>query len=547
MTPRDYLLQKGIDFKVHGNEAIANCPFCNDKEHKFYVNINTGDYKCYHENSCGVCGSFIGLQKRFGDTPRSIITGREFSLNKKKSYTVPKVTIGNKTKPIVDYLHQRGFTDKTIEYFRIGCKSNDIVEIPYYKDGNLVNVKYRSIKEKSKMWQEKNAEQILFNRDSCSGDTLTICEGEYDCMALHQYGKSNCVSVPSGAGNFDWVENEWEFLETFKKVYICFDNDRAGNIKSPELISKIGAWKCKQVILPYKDANECLLNGVSKDKIAECFMNAVEFPPAILSSPTTFSSDIKEIFHDPNKLNGIHTPWKKLTTILGGWRNEELTIWTGRSGSGKSTMLNQIILHLAGEGINSCIASLEMPAKSYLRWAIVQYTGNYHPSDMAIDDSLKFMSNYIYIVNTHEEINESTLLEVFEYTSRKYNCKHFIIDSLLRVILEDKEEFIAQKMFVSKLVSFCKKFNCHVHLVAHPRKGMKDSDKPDKSDVKGTSSITDLAHNVISVWRPDEECSIGNKTNDVLVQVLKNRELGTLGKIRMQFNKETKRFNDMEA
>ena len=166
---------------------------------------------------------------------------------------------------------------------------------------------------------------------------------------------------------------------------------------------------------------------------------------------------------------------------------------------------------------------------------------------MAIDDSLKFMSDYIYIVNTHEEINESTLLEVFEYASRKYNCKHFIIDSLLRVILEDKEEFIAQKMFVSKLVSFCKKFNCHVHLVAHPRKGMKDSDKPDKSDVKGTSSITDLAHNVISVWRPDEECSIGNKTNDVLVQVLKNRELGTLGKIRMQFNKETKRFNDMEA
>ena len=199
---------------------------------------------------------------------------------------------------------------------------------------------------------------------------------------------------------------------------------------------------------------------------------------------------------------------------------------------------------LAGEGINSCIASLEMPAKSYLRWAIVQYQGNWNPSDSGIDSALKFMDDKLYIVNTHEEIKESDLFDVFEYAARRHNCRHMIIDSLVRVVLEEKEELEAQKAFVSKLVSFCKKFSCHVHLVAHPRKGMKDSDRPDKSDVKGNSAITDLAHNVISLWRPEDDGSNEDPHGDVLMQVLKNREIGTTGKIRMKFDKGTKRFTD---
>lgn len=548
MTPRDYLLQKGIQFKTSGHEAISNCPFCNDKERKFSVNIETGDYRCFHENTCGVSGSFIGLQKRFGDVPKSQINNRSFYTLPKKTYIQPKVTIGQISNPVMDYLKkERRFTDKTIAFFKLGAKNGDVVQIPYYKNGVLVNIKYRSIKEKHKMWQEKDSEPVLLNRDNAIGDTITITEGEFDCMALHQYGKTSCVSVPSGAGNFEWVENEWEFLENFSRVLICFDNDVAGNTKAMELVSKIGAWKCKRVVLPYKDANECLINNVPKEEIADCFANAIEFSPAILTSPIEFSREIKDIFHNPDKLNGIPTPWKKLTTVLGGWRNEELTIWTGRSGAGKSTILNQVILRLAGENVSSCIASLEMPAKSYLRWAIVQYCGNWHPSDLYIDAALQFMNDHIYVVNTHEEINETNLLDVFEYAARKHNCKHFIIDSLLRVVLEEKEELIAQKNFVSKLVSFSKKFNCHVHLVAHPRKGAKDSDKPEKADVKGTSSITDLAHNVISLWRPEDDFDPKKKNNDVLLQVLKNRELGTIGKIKMVFDKNTKRFSDLEA
>lgn len=546
ITVRDYLIRKGIQFKMRGDEAISNCPFCTDKDRKFAVNVKSGAYKCLHENSCGVSGSFWDLQKRFGDEPKHLSDKSPFLSDKKrKTYQKPKTTISPTTSPVMEYLEKkRGFSKETIAYFKIGSKGEDTVEIPFYKEGVLVNVKYRSIKEKSKMWQEKEAEPVLFNRDNIDGERLIICEGEYDCMALHQYGVRDVVSVPSGAGNFDWVENEWDYLDTFSKVVLCFDNDSAGTTKARELVAKIGNWKCKSAVFPFKDANECLIKGVTKDKITQAIDFAKEFPPAMLAKPSDFSDEIKEAFRNPENLSGIKTAWPKLTKVLGGWRKEELTVWTGRSGAGKSTILNQVVLHLAGEGVNSCIASLEMPAKSYLRWAVVQYKGNWKPSDAGVDDALKFMDDRLYIVNTHEEIKEMELFDVFEYAARRHNCRHMVIDSLVRVVLEGKEELEAQRLFVSKIVSFCKKFRCHVHLVAHPRKGMKDSDRPDKSDVKGNSAITDLAHNVISLWRPADEEGNEEVHGDVLLHVLKNREIGTTGKIRMTFNKGTKRFDD---
>jgi twinkle protein len=546
ITVRDYLICKGIQFKMRGDEAVSNCPFCQDKERKFSVNVKSGAYRCFHENRCGVSGSFMDLQKRFGDQPKHLADRSPFLSGKKiKSYAKPKTVIAPMSNPVMEYLKKnRGFTRGTIDFFKIGAKGEDTVEIPFFKEGVLVNVKYRNIKEKDKMWQEKDAEPVLFNRDNIDGNRLIICEGEYDCMALHQYGIRDAVSVPSGAGNFDWVENEWDYLDTFSQVIICYDNDNAGNTNARKLVAKIGSWKCKGVVLPFKDANECLIKGVSKEKIIECIEFANDYPPTILSKPSDFAEDIKETFRNPDKLNGTRTAWPKLTKILGGWRYEELTVWTGRSGAGKSTILNQVALTLAGDGINSCIASLEMPAKSYLRWAIVQYHGNWKPSDSGVDSALKFMDDKLYIVNTHEEIKEADLFDVFEYATRRHNCRHMVIDSLVRVVLEGKEEFEAQKVFVSKLVSFCKKFSCHIHLVAHPRKGIKDSDKPDKSDVKGNSAITDLAHNVISLWRPDEDGGSEKPQEDVLLQVLKNREMGTTGKIRLTFSKGTKRFTD---
>lgn len=549
MQIREYLSQKGFHWaekkRNGGIEAIMNCPFCGDTKKKFAINLSTGAFKCMHENSCAVRGSFWDFQRDLGDEPKHLINDRRFVKPKKKVYKKPKVAVTEPESKVTEYLKSRGFSGETISHFKIGQKDNAIM-LPYYKDGELVNVKYRD--GKKRMWNEKDAEPTLFNRDNIKTNELIITEGEFDTMALHQYGLQS-VSVPNGVSDFRWIDNEWEWLEKFKVIYLCFDNDIAGQKGALELVAKLGAWRCRNVVFPEKDANECLIKGILKEKMFDCLSMAVDFPPANLVTADIFLEEVVDLFANPDKLSGISTAWEKLDKYLRGWRLEELTVWSGRNGSGKSTILNQHILDLANKGVKCCVASLEMPPARYLRWAVMQHTYKAHPDKFEITSSMEWMGERIYIINTTEEATPQELLDIFEYAARRYNVKHFVVDSLMRVRFLMKEELKEHKSFVSSLLSFAKKHKCHVHLVAHPRKGLRDGDKPGKVDIMGTGHITDLAHNVLIMWRPDEEEKEnaerkGKHISDAVLYVKKNREFGIEGGMRLTFNPDTKRFTD---
>jgi twinkle protein len=548
MNIQDYLHKKGFIYKRRGEEAIFNCPFCpdGDRERKFSINLIHGAFMCFHLNSCGIKGSFWDFQRKLGDDPELLNKNRVFLKTKNKTYQRPKEEIViTKDNKVIEYLKKRGFTEDTIEHFKIGSKDDNVI-FPMYRNGQLVNFKGRSIKDKHTMWMQKDGEAILFNRDSIMDDTLVICEGEYDAMALYQYG-IDAVSVPNGSSGLSWLENEWEYLETFKDIQICFDNDDAGREGAVVLATRLGLWRCSLVALPLKDANECLLKGVTKEIIIQCFNNTKDLSPETIVDPSFFTEKIKRLFSQGALLFGVPTAWISLNELLKGWRSSELTVWTGRNGSGKSTILNQHILDIASKNIRSCIYSGEMPPERYLRWAIIQLKENDTPSPKVIDEALDWMDGKIYILNISSGIEPDKLLNDFEYAARRYNVKHFIIDSLMKIKINENDEYNQQKDFVSRLCDFAKKFNVHVHLVAHPRKTQSDSDEPGKVDVKGSSHITDLADNVIALFRPEAELkekafAKGKKISDMQLYVKKNREYGIEGKIHMTFDDTTKKF-----
>lgn len=553
MEVREYLSSKGFEWtekqRAGGLNAIMNCPFCSDKEKKFAINLTNGAFQCFHLNGCNAKGSFSDFQRRFGDKPAWRPNESSFvPQHKKNTYTKPDVSLEKPKSEVIKYLNKRGFSDKTIEFFKIGEK-NEAVAIPYYKDGKLVNVKYRPIEKKKDIWTEKNPEPTLFNRDNIdmSAKTLLICEGEYDCMAFYEYGIES-VSIPYGVNAFQWVDNEWDWLQKFSEYYICFDNDSAGNTGAEILSNKLEKWKCRKVILPYKDANDCLQKKVQAQGIVSCISQACDFAPDMLTSPDFYTEEIIDLMDNPNKLLGIPTAWEKLDKLLGGWRQSELTIWSGQSGSGKSTILNQHIISLVKRDINVCIASLEMPPVRYLRWLLLQYTGRQFPSHAAIRNALSWLTGKLYIINSTESMNINTLLEIFEYAARRYNAQHFIIDSLMRIDVPGENKWDAQKEFITKLLTFSKKFCVHVHLVAHSRKSGADSDTPDKMDVKGSGDITDLAHNVLIMWRPPaNDVSLKKNNPDAILHVKKNRELGLQGSIGLYFKPEIKLFYDSKG
>ncbi|HBN27235.1 MAG TPA: hypothetical protein DD405_07185, partial [Desulfobacteraceae bacterium] len=375
---------------------------------------------------------------------------------------------------------------------------------------------------------------------SLSEKSLIICEGEMDCMALHEYG-IKAVSLPNGASDFRWVEREWEWMQRFEDFYLCFDNDAAGQKGAEILAQKLGAWKCRKVIFPHKDVNECLQNKTTIDVIVKCVGEGIDFKPTDLMSPDYFTSEIIQLIENPKALNGTPTAWQKLDRLLGGWRDSELTVWSGQSGSGKSTILNQQVLGFLGRNLGVCIASLEMTPARYLRWMLLQYTEKQFPPPGEVKKALSWMSDNLYIINSTDSMDIEELLDIFQYAARRYNVKHFIIDSLMRINISGDDKWDAQKDFITKLLTFSKKFQTHMHLVAHARKLPSDNDKPNKAAVKGSGDITDLAHNVLVMWRTPE----GSKLDvDAVLNVRKNRELGVVGSVGLFFNPQTKLFYD---
>ena len=540
------LMRHGWTGKRRGDQAIMNCPQCGDTENKFAVSLTSGAYNCLHLNNCGIKGSFNQLRAIYGDRPINSKPDR-FVSTAKKNFTKPTTEIKEPTYQVIEYLRKRGFTDDTIGHFRIGAFDGDTVMLPYYRNGELINVKYRSITDKKKMRTEKDAEPILFNRDQIYSDKLIITEGEYDAMALYRYG-IDAVSVPMGAKNYQWIDQEWEYLETFKEIYLCFDQDTAGREAVQEVAQKLGLWRCRIVNLPEKDVNECLLKGLP---IGECFSEAKMISPDTLVTPTHFEEQVQKLFREGSNIFGTPTAWEGLTDKLKGWRGGELTVWSGRNGSGKSTILNQHILDMGQKGIKSCIFSGEMPPARYLRWAVVQQRENSAPSPNAISAALHWMDGKIYILNITNGILPGKLLSDFEYAARRFNVKHFIVDSLMKVTLDSRDEYNEQKNFVDQLSNFAKNFNVHVHLVAHPRKTQNDDDEPGKVDIKGSGHITDLADNVLVLNRSSEEAKEktkrkGKVPSDMQIYIKKNREFGIEGKVHMFFNENTKRYRDKE-
>jgi twinkle protein len=291
------------------------------------------------------------------------------------------------------------------------------------------------------------------------------------------------------------------------------------------------------------------MKGISREEIKSCIDNAVDFKPDTLVTPMYFSEKVQNLFRKGVGLFGVKTPWEKVNDILKGWREGEVTVWSGQNGSGKSTILNQVIIDLAMKGVKSCIFSGEMPPERYLRWAIIQYQENDAPSPERINETLLWMDSRIFILNITSGIEPDKLKNDFEYASMRYGVKHFVIDSLMKVTFKAQDEYRQQQDFMNVLCGFVKKHNVHVHLVAHPRKTESDDDVIGKVDIKGSSHITDLADNVINLHRLSQEKKerIRNKNAvpaDMRMFIKKNREFGVEGVVNMSFNEITKRFSD---
>lgn len=413
---------------------------------------------------------------------------------------------------VADFLRLRHLNDETIKAFKIGEQlrgGKAYCVFPFLlANGDLVNVKYRNIEDKKDQRQEKDAAPCLMGWHLISPNArqVIICEGEIDAMSIHQCGLP-ALSVNQGAGNHQWIETDWNRLDQFDDILVCFDNDEPGDKGAEEVIRRLGIERCRRMRVGAKDANQWLQEGAEHADFWHAIQEARSIDPEELRNANDYTSAVERIFYP--EPGDRPAPYLKFDTHCDWFqfRGGEYTCWTGINGHGKSLMLDQVLLGLMEQGERVVVFSGEMPPARHLERVHRQATGVGKPTREYIRAVGNWLSGKCWMFDLVGNAKVDRLLEVFSYAARRYGATHFVIDSLMMTdVPQDGPSAITkQNEAVQKLTGFAKTFNVHLHLVAHPRKGKDESSEPGKMDVAGAGGIVNGADNVFSVWRADKD------------------------------------------
>ena len=477
-----------------------------------------------------------------------------------KEKIVKEVKRLDKQGKVYAYLKSRWLTDQALDEFRVSEENGEWMVFPYLREDGFINAKYIHIERdengKKRCRQLNNAEPCLFGwhaleRKYPNTREVTITEGCIDAITLHQCGVP-ALSVPNGGGGGkkqDWIENDFDRLANFDTIYLCMDSDQAGKEAENEIVRRLGNERIRLVQLPYKDANECLKHNIIDFRYY--LRSARSLDPSELKPADYFTDQVIDKFYpSEGSYRGMRTPWKKVNEAL-KFDRAELIIWTGFSGSGKSLILNQIAAQGMLDNEKFVICSMEMPGKVTLWRMNRQLTGQEKPSRERIQQTMKWMSDKLWIVDIIGTGKVDRILEVFKYAVKRYDIRNFIIDSLTKCgIAED--DYNGQKEFIDKLTDFAHHYQVIIHLVVHQRKPMTEDGRPGKFGVRGAAAITDEASTVISLWRRNEEEETTKRKKKVVevdppnavLSIVKNRETGIEGKFGLYFDSESLQYRE---
>ncbi len=474
-------------------------------------------------------------------------------ITKKREYRKPdKPQCRAPQSNVRQWLTSRGITDEVIQRYRV-AEQGDYAVFPFLRDGELVFVKYRHYADKKNMRVESGCEPILFGWQAIPEDarSLLICEGEIDALSWSVMGVA-AVSVPNGAQGHTWIENDFESLERFDDIYLSFDMDEAGQKGAQEVADRLGRERCKLVKLPKKDANECLQAGLTDWQ--KFVSDAKPLDPDELKHTADFTN-VVDIFTGDTQQTGYYTPWQKVGNNF-RFRPGEFTVLAGENHHGKSQAVGHFVLECMSQGAKACVASLEYKPEKWVAGLCIQACAmDPHSISRSYAEAVfDWVSKRLWAF-TSEKADIGNILKTFRYARRRYGVDFFVVDNL-EMCDVSSDDYENQRVIAQSMAKFCREESCHMILVHHL---VKNSESKNRHAIKGSGSITNLAHNVIlwsrnekkesEIWalrtddgNADAIREIDESKADAWMTVDKQRETGWRGKYKLWFDPTCRQF-----
>ena len=543
----------GIDVTGRTGSFKMQCPRCGGKT-DLSVNIEKKAYQC-HKSKCD-------FQGYLQDNPRPIQW-------QKKDYFKPVFENNGLDERAETFFKQRCINLEIVARHQITVERGALA-FPYVHEGEVVMVKYRGANKK--FWSTKNSKKVFYNAHKINKDTQTIaiCEGEMDCLALESVGVASC-SVPNGAPavnatSFSDIDesfrNSGDIFDGIKKIILATDGDAPGHKLEEELARRFGKERCWRVVWPdgCKDANEVLMKH-DQDMLIECIDNAQPYPVDGIYNVMGFRDKLMNLYEHglPTSYSTGSFALDHYYTVMPG----ELTVVTGIPGHGKSSFVEWLMINLIKEhkfrfGL---FTPEHEPVETHIARLAELIDGRPFSKDVPAHKrmSLDGINNAVRLLEEHchyvipDALNRKVddILGLAKVLVAREGIKGLIVDPWNEISMEEmgasETHFIREAL--GKFRRFARSHQVAIWIVAHPAKQYKDKitgdyRPPNLYDISGSSRWRDMCDNGITIFRKAENEGEDRHAVELHVGKIKHKYVGQVGNVDMRYDYDSGRFTD---
>ena len=448
---------------------------------------------------------------------------------------------------------ERGFNRETTGRYRCAVE-DDFVYYPLFStEMEHVGNKVRRRSEKRFHIEGDIRSSGVFGRHAFppgSAKSITITEGQDDALAAYQLmgSKYPVVSVHSASTALNDIKKDFEYVNSFENVVLCFDSDDAGQ-KAARAVATLPFPKGKLrnlTLRKHKDPNDYLLAKDAEGFTKEWWQAPVHRPDGLVFGPELLDAIEKREDH----FTCLY-PFDGLNQMTFGLRLSELVVFTADTGVGKTSVIKHIEHKLLTDpeviehGYGVGFLHFEEPiGDTALGLISVHNSVPYHiPTAERRPDDIRrayneLLNNDRVVMWDHFGSNsiDAVLDKVRGMVA--LGCRYIIVDHL-SIIVSDQSGDERKQLdeITTKLKTLTMELDISVVAIIHTNR---------QGQIRGTAGVEQLSNMVFRLERDKTDPNEWRR-NVTKITVEKNRFCGYTGPAcYLWYNKETGRLHELD-
>lgn len=467
------------------------------------------------------CGKGSTSYAEYEDGAFCFKCGKSFFENGKESDLVSE-----------QYLPWRGINKKTMEFYNV--RTTVVGDTPYeigFDSGRFITL--RKINEKTFRTKKIDKPQILFGQDKFpprSALAVTITEGGVDTLSAYQMlgSKYPVVGIISATSARRECQDQYDYLNSFEKIYIVFDNDEPGIKASEEVASLFDVNKVHVVKLQKKDCNEYLESSQEKAFVTAWWAAKAWQPEGIIS---TFE-EVWEVLEQDDKEPLAKYPFPKLQEMTYGIFPGQLILIKAQEKIGKT----EFISHIEDSVIKTSTCNVgiihieDSKAQPIKRFATYQLGVPVHLPDSTQNKEEIFEAYKQYVQGVEDRVHlyshfgsndPKVFVSMVRYLVTVKGCKIIFLDHVSQIVsgLMEKDERLVHDYLATEFSTLTNDLDFAMVIISHVN---------DEGQTRSSRYYQKAAHLIIYLDR-DKEAEDEKERNTTHVSVEGNRLIGLTG------------------